>query len=232
MPAFSSHALQYDGAAAEASYANEPSAKVRERVILAHGWLGLPRELRALRAALEAAGFDAEYVRHYSLFGRFEKAIDAVLAKIKADPDRPIHLIGFSYGGLIMRRAAAASPVEVRSLLLIAVPNVGSPFADWLSHVFPTPAVRRLRCAAPRLPELPPGLRVGCIAGDHAGIIGRLLGIPNDTRVSVMSAFEIRHDYEAVVHLKHEDLRSDPEVLRLAVAFVQGTAREAKLRHS
>ena len=152
-------------------------SRQKERVILAHGWLGLPHELAALGAALDAAGFEVEHVRHYSLFGRFEEAIDAVLAKIQADTSRPVHLIGFSYGGLIMRRAAEVSPVEICSLLLIAVPNVGSPFADWLSLVFPTPAVRRLCCAAPPLPELPPGLRVGCIAGDHAGFLGRLLGI-------------------------------------------------------
>jgi pimeloyl-ACP methyl ester carboxylesterase len=202
-------------------------AETKERVILVHGWMGLPSELFKLGRAFKTAGFDVEHVRHYSMLGRFEAAVDATLEKLLADPARPAHLVGFSLGGLIVRATAAACPDRVSSLLLIGTPNTGSPFADLLSLVNPTPSVLRLRCAAPKLPEPPRHIRVGCIAGTRAALLGSLLDGPNDSRVTVESAFAIRHDYEALVHCKHEVLRAHPDVLRHAVAFVRDQSRNA-----
>jgi pimeloyl-ACP methyl ester carboxylesterase len=201
----------------------------KQRVILIHGWLGVPRELFTLGRALTAAGYDVAHVRHYSMLGSFEAAVDATRKKLQADPDRPSHLIGFSLGGLIARAAAAACPSHVKSLLLIGAPNAGSPFADLLSLIHPTPSVRRLRCAAPKLPDPPPRIRVGCIAGTRGGLLGSFLEGPNDSRVSVASAFAIRHDFEALVHCKHEVLRAHPEVLGHAVAFVRGESDAGRL---
>ncbi len=191
-----------------------------ERVLLIHGWMGLPRELHTLGDALKAAGYDVTYSRHYSMFGQFEAAVRRGETAVSSDP-RPVHLIGFSLGGLIARAVVEACPSQFSSLLLIGAPNAGSPLADLLSRVYPTPSLRRLRCAAPRLCDPPPGLRVGCIAGDKGGLIGRLLPGPNDSRVTLASAFDIRHDAEAIIHCSHEALRAHPDVLRHAVAFVQ-----------
>jgi len=192
-----------------------------KRVILAHGWLGRRNELAPIGTALAAAGFEVEHVKLYTLFGRFEAAVDAVLKAVLAEPDRRVHLIGFSFGGLVMRAVADRCPSRIESLLLIGVPNAGSPFADLLSIVFPTSAVRRLACAAPSLPAPPEGLRVGCIAGTRGGCLGMFLRRPNDSRVTVASAFAIPHDFEAKVHCKHEVLRGHPEVIRHAGAFVE-----------
>ncbi len=201
----------------------------KDRVLLIHGWLGLPRELFTLGHALTAAGLDVEHIRHYSMFGSFEAAVEATCKKLLADPDRPAHVIGFSLGGLIARAAAAACPSHVKSMLLIGAPNAGSPFADVLHLIHPTPSIRRLRCAAPKLPEPPHHIRVGCIAGTRGGCLGSFLGSPNDSRVSVASAFAVRHDFEAIVHCKHEVLRDHPEVLRHAVAFVRRVSDAARL---
>lgn len=198
----------------------------KERVILVHGWMGLPRELFKLGRALTEAGYDVAHVRHYSMFGRFEAAVDATLQKLLSDPNRPAHLIGFSYGGLVVRAAADACPEHVSSLLLIGTPNAGSPLADALSLIYPTHSVRRLRRAAPRLPEPPAHIRVGCIAGTKGGLAGALLEGANDSRVSVTSVFDVRHEFEAVIPCKHEELRGHPEVLRQVVAFVQGEHAE------
>jgi hypothetical protein len=54
--------------------------KNKDRAILVHGWLGLPYELTKLGRALEAMGFDVEYVRHYSLLGKFESAVQRFCA--------------------------------------------------------------------------------------------------------------------------------------------------------
>jgi pimeloyl-ACP methyl ester carboxylesterase len=194
----------------------------KERVILAHGWLGRPSELAALGAALGTAGFDVVNVKLYFLFGRFEAAVNAVRKQVLAEPGRHAHLIGFSLGGLVMRAVADACPGQIDSLLLIGTPNAGSSLADLLGLVFPTSAIRRLSGAAPPLPEPPPSVRVGCIAGTRGGVLGLLLKGRNDSRVTVDSAFDIRHDYEAVIHCKHEVLRDHPDVLRHAVTFLKG----------
>ncbi len=192
----------------------------KERVLLAHGWLGDDYELSAIGDALEHAGFEVEHIEFDTLFGRFEAAADEVIKRVRAEPG-PVHLIGFSFGGLVMRMAAGACADQVSSLLLIGTPNEGAPFADLLRCVFPTSAVRRLACAAPALPAPPKGLRIGCIAGTHGGFLGLFLKGPNDSRMTVASAFAIPHTYEATVHCKHEVLRAHPDVLRHAVSFVR-----------
>ncbi len=176
-----------------------------------------------------SAGFEVEHVKLYTLFGRFEAAVDKVLSAVLAEPGRPAHLIGFSFGGLVMRAVVDACPNQISSLLLIGTPNAGSPFADLLSLVFPTSAVRRLACAAPSLPAPPQGLRIGCIAGTRGGFLGLFLKRPNDSRVSVASASAIPHAYEATVHCKHEVLRDHPEVIYHAVGFVKGNTGRASV---
>lgn len=204
----------------------QPSAPAKERVILIHGWLGFPIELVPLGRALSEAGFEASYVRHYSLFGRFETAVEAGINEVRRDK-RPVHLIGFSLGGLVARAIADACP-DVRSLLLIGAPNGGSPLADILARFFPTPSLKRLCCTAEPLPDPAPALPVGCIAGNHGGVLGTLFedqfAGPNDSRVSIASAFDIRHDSEAVVDCTHFALRFHPQVMRHAVAFVRDGA--------
>jgi len=199
------------------------SVSAKERVILIHGWLGFPIELVPLGRALAEAGFETSYVRHYSLFGRFETAVEAGIREVRRDL-RPVHLVGFSLGGLVARAVAEACPDEVRSLLLIGAPNGGSPLADILARFFPTPSLKRLCCAAEPLPDPAPALPVGCIAGSHGGVIGTLFedrfAGANDSRVSIASAFDIRHDSEAVIDCTHFALRFHPQVMRHAVSFL------------
>jgi len=200
----------------------------RERVLLIHGWLGFPIELVPLGRALAEAGFEASYLRHYSLFGRFETAIEAGVREVRRDK-RPVHLVGFSLGGLVARAIADACPDEVRSLLLIGAPNGGSPLADILSRFFPTPSLKRLCCTAEPLPDPGPHLPVGCIAGNRGGVLGTLLedeifAGPNDGRVSLESALDVRHDSEAVIDCTHFALRFHPKVMRHAVSFLRDGA--------
>ncbi len=196
----------------------------KDRVILVHGWLGLPYELTKLGRTLAAMGYEVEYARHYSLFGRFESAVDALRTKVLAAPNRPVHIVGFSMGGLIARAAAEACPGDVASLFLIGTPNAGSPFADLLRFVFPTSSVRRLCRSAPPLAGPAPNIRVGCIAGDRPGILGLFLNEPNDSRVTVASAFKVSHTYRVIVDCSHRTLPRHPDVLRHAQTFFASDA--------
>lgn len=194
---------------------------------MAHGWLSGPRQLAALGRALEEAGYDVRYVAHRSLFGRFDAAVETALKIADTAEDTPVHLIGFSLGGLVMRATAAAMTRNPASLLLIGTPNAGSTLADLVGRLLPTPAIRRLSSTASRLPEPPPGVRVACIFGDQAGIVGRLLTGDNDSRVTVASALAVRHDAAFGVSCKHRTLNRHPETLRLALAFLERQAPAA-----
>jgi pimeloyl-ACP methyl ester carboxylesterase len=190
-------------------------------VLVAHGWLASPRQVRRLIAALREAGFDARPVGYKTLFGTFARAVAAArLAAAAAVPAR-LHLVGFSLGGLVMRALAAESPPGLASLLLIGTPNAGSPLADLGKRLAPTPALRRLATDAPPLPPLPDGLRVGCIAGSRSDPIGWLIGDVNDGRVAVSSALAIPHQAQQVVAIRHDRLPFAPEIARLAVGFLR-----------
>jgi len=191
------------------------------RVLLAHGWLSGPWQVASLGKALSAAGYEIVYIRHKSWFGRFEVAVEAALAAAYVESGQKLHLVGFSLGGLVMRAVAARHPPGLASLLLIGVPNAGSTLADLVRWIMPTSSVRRLSTKAPALPDPPPGVRVGCIAGNRRGLLGLLLPAPNDTRVTIASAFAIRHNEAHIVGYNHRELPDCDETHRLAIAFLK-----------
>jgi hypothetical protein len=120
-----------------------------------------------------------------------------------------------------MRALAAESPPGLRSLLLIATPNAGSPLADIGRRFMPTPALRRLSTDAPRIGPVPPHVRVGCIAATRSDLLGCLIKGENDGRVPVASALAIPHDAACRIHQRHDALPSAPETAELALRFLR-----------
>jgi len=195
-----------------------------DTVLVAHGWLGYPRQFRKLIAHLRAADFDARVVAYPSVTGTFEGAVD--IARAAAQAARPadggrLHLVGFSLGGLVMRALAAEAPPGLASLVLIGTPNAGSSLADLLRLFLPTPALRRLSTDAPVLPPPPPGIRVGCIAGSGFDPLGLMMGEANDGRVAVSSALAVPHDDSRVLRLRHDTLPFALETAALVVSFLR-----------
>jgi pimeloyl-ACP methyl ester carboxylesterase len=189
------------------------------RVLVAHGWLGGAWQIRRLIDRLRSAGFDAAPICYPSAVATFPHAV-GIAGRAAAEGAAPLHLVGFSYGGLVMRALAAEAPAGLVSLLLIGAPNLGSPLADRAQRIAPTPALRRLGTDAPQLPPLPPGLRVGCIAGSRSGFVGRLIREPNDSRVPVSSALGVAHHASRILDLRHDALPASPETAHLAVRFL------------
>lgn len=61
----------------------------------------------------------------------FEDFVDDVLAVIRHEASRPVHLLGHSMGGAVAALAAARSSTDVASLSLVATPPMGMPiFAE------------------------------------------------------------------------------------------------------
>jgi pimeloyl-ACP methyl ester carboxylesterase len=196
-----------------------PTGGDRPRVLIAHGWVGWPGQMRPLAQHLAAAGFETTILAYPTAFAPFSRAVEIALKAAGARGSSALHLIGYSLGGLVMRALAAEKPPGLASLLLIGTPNTGSRLADLACKVVPTPALRRLSTSAPELPVVN-GIPVGCIAGSKSDPFGFLIGSQNDGRVAVASALGVPHDDARVVPVSHRGLPFSPETARLAVSFL------------
>ena len=192
----------------------------RPRVLIAHGWLGHPGQFGPLGRHLARAGFDVAILSYPTMFGSFERAVELARRMAVSEPSAPLHLVGFSLGGLVMRALAAERPAGLASLLLIGTPNAGSPIADLVGRFAPTPALRRLSTTAPALPVVE-GIPVGCIAGSRRGAVGLLFGGENDGRVAVSSALAIPHHDARTIAVGHRALPFSAETASLAAGFLR-----------
>jgi len=192
----------------------------RPRVLIAHGWLGHAVQFRRLARRVTEAGFDATVLSYPTLLAPFELAVDRARRAAEGTSGVPLHLVGFSLGGLVMRVLAAEKPSGLASLLLIGTPNAGSPIADLAGRLAPTPALRRLMTTAPALPEIE-GIPVGCIAGARRGPMGLLFGEPHDGRVAVSSALGIPHRDARVITVSHTAIPYARQTADLTVRFLR-----------
>ena len=193
---------------------------LRPRVLIAHGWLGHAGQFRSLAGRLAEAGFDTGVLSYPTIFGSFDCAVDLARQAALSGSAAPLHLVGFSLGGLVMRALAAESPAGLASLLLIGTPNAGSPIADLIGRLAPTPALRRLSTTAPALPAVT-GIPVGCIVGSRRGPMRLLFGEENDGRVAVSSALAIAHNDARTIAVGHRALPFSTETASLAVRFLR-----------
>jgi alpha-beta hydrolase superfamily lysophospholipase len=199
----------------------EPTlAAPRPRVLIAHGWLGHARQFRPLAGRLAEAGFDTAVLSYPTVFGSFDGAVELARQSAVFGSAAPLHLVGFSLGGLVMRALAAESPAGLASLLLIGTPNAGSPIADLIGRLAPTPALRRLSTTAPALPAVT-GIPVGCIVGSRRGPMRLLFGEENDGRVAVSSALAVAHNDARTIAVGHRALPFSTETASLAVRFLR-----------
>ena len=83
---------------------------LRPRVLIAHGWLGHAVQFRRLARRVTEAGFHVTVLSYPTMFAPFELALDRARRAAGHTADAPLHLVGFSMGGLVMRALAAESP--------------------------------------------------------------------------------------------------------------------------
>jgi len=200
---------------AEAADERVTDADTRPRVLIAHGWGGWAGQMRRIAEA----GFRTTLLSYPTAFASFDRGVDLARRVVDASDTAPLHFVGYSLGGLVLRALAAESPPGLESLLLIGVPNAGSPLADIVTRIVPTPMLRRLRTSEPSLPNLG-NIRIGCIAGSRKGPLGLILDGDNDGRVPVTSALGIGYHDARVIREGHRALMSSRETARLAVSFL------------
>lgn len=203
----------------------------QETVVLLHGLGRSEAAMWFLASRIEAAGFDVVRIGYDSLGAPPERILAAVSQKIDAcckGSPRPVHLVGHSLGGLIIRAYLAENELRTPGrVVLIATPNAGTPLVDayrdswWMDLAGPT--AKSLGTDPDSFPNsLPaPDYPLGVIAGVRdARFVDLIPGdddglVPLDsTKVTGMVDFTI-------VESNHLLLRYSQEVARQTIAFLR-----------
>lgn len=208
------------------------AAAARETVVLLHG-LGRNRSSVWLLAdRVEAAGYDVERIGYKSLHDAPADILANVRAQIDAccaQREAPVHFVGHSLGGLLVRAYLAQAHVKkLGHVVLIGSPNQGTPIVDdyrdrwWMKFAGPT--ANALGTDPGSFPKSlpPPAYPLGVIAGKVERVIDfpRIDGdddglVPVEaTRVEGMRDF-------VVIDAGHAMLRYNEQAARQVISFLK-----------
>lgn len=172
-----------------------------ETVVLLHGLNRTSRSMKPLEAALAEVGYEVVNVGYPA--GRrpiedLSDDLEARLSEIRGAPDRRVHFVTHSFGGILLRCYLKERPLpNLGRVVMLSPPNGGSELADLVRKI---PLVRK--AAGPNRPRLgtdPAGLParlgpvdfdLGVIAGDRSfnPMFSSLIPGPDDGFVAVQRA--------------------------------------------
>ncbi len=165
-------------------------------VVLLHGIARTKESMEHIANAINVMDFEVINIQypstHYDIATLAQK-VDGLLDE-KLNPDKKLHIIGYSLGGLVARQLIADHGYTVDRIVMMGTPNHGSEVADyfkdwWLFQKIWGPAGQELTTYNKSIPLLPPEVELTVIAGatTNTTAFGSLLPTPNDGTVSVAS---------------------------------------------
>lgn len=207
-------------------------ATSRECVILLHGLGRDARSMEPLADAFRKRNYpvaNVDYASRSAPIGVLsERAVDAGVRR--CPPNATLHFVTHSLGGILVRYylAAHGSPHRLGRVVMLAPPNHGSEVVDelrdtWYFDWFAGDAGRQL--GTDGLPGRlgPVDYELGVVAGTRPGnpFFAPWLPEPHDGLVSVESTrVPGMRDFAAVPY-PHRVIMRQPEVMALALAFVE-----------
>lgn len=195
------------------------------RLLLVHGLHNARWWLRPLAARLRHAGFEPEPFGYASVFGGPERAIPALVERLRA---APVHgVVGHSLGGLIALEALRRAPdVAVPRVVCLGSPLRGSRSARNLTaRAWTRPLLGRSAALLREgLPDWDGTAALGVVAGDVAQGMGRLCARFDGTSDGTVALDETRLPGLAdhcVVHCSHTGLVFSAEAAAQAAHFLR-----------
>ncbi|MDO1509151.1 MULTISPECIES: triacylglycerol lipase [unclassified Neisseria] len=167
-------------------------------VLLLHGLYMGTWIMQPLAHKLKKHGFTVDTFGYYSIRQTLPQHAVSLTEKVEQFyrcHNEPLHFVGHSLGGLVLRHFAAMHPDLIRGrIVTLGTPHQGSSVAERLKNMkfsrFTLGGSYRNGLDG-NVPALPPGIELGSLAGNRPIGAGNLLGIKgeNDGTVCVKETF-------------------------------------------
>lgn len=206
----------------------EQDPRADAAVVLVHGlWMTGTIDMAYLRRRMQACGFRVYTYRYRTVLRSLADNAGRLNRFLQHIPERTIHLVGHSMGGLVIRRLLLDFPVQRPGRIV----TLGTPH-----HT--SRAARRFGCCAPGrwmlgesmqalTEELPPwqGAReLGLIVGNRPYGLGRLtrcLPLPNDGTVALDEALLAGVTDTLILPVTHISMLASQRVADQACHFLR-----------
>jgi len=208
-------------------------AQARDQVLLLHGIARSPDHMQSLAERLKVEGFEVFNIGYPSTTKDIARGTAHVADQIaeKMDPSKPLHIVGYSMGGLVARALLTRyRPDNLGFVVQLATPNKGSEVADlvraqWLYQSLYGPAGQQLVTQGAGIGSLVGTVDypLGVIAGDYSidPISSLVIPGPDDGKVSVESTKVDGMREHRVVAASHTFFPYNRQVHNLTVRFLK-----------
>ena len=203
-----------------------------ERVVLLHGLARTPKHMRPLETALRNNGFEVINIKYPSRKYSIEVLTDKIQLQLSDRlllKNTPVHMVGYSMGGLLARAwIHRYRPERLGRVVQLAPPNHGSEVADffkqnWLFRTFYGPAGQQLGTKVNlQLLLGPVDYELGVLAGNRSidPFSSWLIPGADDGKVSVKSTRVLGMRAHRVLPVSHTFFPRHAEVHRQTVHFL------------
>lgn len=216
-------------------------------VVLLHGIANYSGVMRRMTRALEAEGYATLNISYPSLTKSLVAISDRLVPRISAFADScdgPIHFVGHSLGGLVIRAMLARSrPANLGRVVMLGTPNQGSELADIarrlrINRLLLGPVGRHLMTGRAPADEAQLGVvdyPLGIIAGNRPAqphVFAPFFNAPNDGKVTVERSRVAGMADHLILPLAHDGLPKHPSVITQTMAFLHNGQFDASAQLS
>ena len=205
---------------------------MKEQVLLLHGFNKTSRDMETLSTYLTDCGFQCNSIDLPLTRDEFDRSFHLVeerLLDMSSGCGTPIHLVGHSTGGLLIRKVLQETAVDsIGRCVQIATPNRGSGLAHiagrLVGYTKYYKTLKSLHAAYIEQLGLPDASRfpIGAIAGTRNHLwLGKLLHGENDGRVELESVWYPGLSDFIALPFGHKEIHHQEEVAELTVHFLR-----------